>query len=967
MLLSPGIVGTVPGLSTPGSPSRTLGRLADEHTGGGVRAFLIADVRGYTSFTQERGDVDAARLATRFAELVRECIEPAGGRLVELRGDEALCVFDSPRQALRTSIELQRRFADATREDPSLPMRVGIGLDAGEAVPVDGGYRGAALNLAARLCSLAGPGEVLAGEGIVLMAGRVERLTYADRGRIRVKGVRDPVRVRKLEFDLDLPAAPPPQRVPWTRRRSTAAVVAAAVAIAAASTAFVVLRGGGDELQEAAGNSAALLAPATGKLIDQFPVGATPTAVVSNDAAAWTVDADGQTISRIDPNGDRPLTKAAPGTPTALALGGGLLWVSFVERDDRGTRAGIAGLDPSTLAPRLRKLLPGVGENSGEAPSVLYTDDAPWISGPLDRLRRIDPDTGDVTAEVRLGEPAIGLATGLGSLWATVGRNEVVRIDPTAARKIKTISLQTAGVGAVTVGAGSVWVADPLAGVLWRISPGPPVQTHTVRVGLGASGLTYGDGSIWVASAVDGRVARVDATSEEVTTYAVGNAPQSVSVSAAGIWTAVASGGGNSVTTTPELGGLATLPPGSCSNPVYGGSGRPDALIVSDLPTQSADAPVTLSMVQAIEFVLRRHQFRAGRYGVAFQACDDATAAAGSYTEEKCAANAKSYASTTSVIGVIGPVNSGCATAMVGIANQAEPGPLAIVSPTTSYVGLTRSGPGTSPRDPGRYYPTRIRNFVRVYPPDDAQGAAGAVLAKQLRVKHVYVFVTDPDDGYGAALGYSFTKAARALNIDVEGPSSPRAGDGFRSFARRLQSRGVDAVYLSGLNDDRSAEFIRAARAAIGRRLVLIAPDAYVPASNRAHDIGDAALGMYVTGGVVTDPADQLPPAGRRFVDEFSATQTGRKVNFFAPYAAQAAEVLLQAISRSDGTRASVSRELFRVKITNGILGSFGFDVNGDITSLLFPVFRVTRFAPEVLYPEDPVYDVLSVPARLLR
>src|SRR5206468_1344370 len=113
--------------------------------------------------------------------------------------------------------------------------------------------------------------------------------------------------------------------------------------------------------------------------------------------------------------------------------------------------------------------------------------------------------------------------------------------------------------------------------------------------------------------------------------------------------------GGRSVASTPKLLGLETLPAGTCGAAVYGGSGRPDALIVSDLPTQAVDAPVTLAMVQAIEFVLRRHHFRAGRYGIAYQACDDATAAAGSYSPEKCAANARSYVAATAVIGVIGP------------------------------------------------------------------------------------------------------------------------------------------------------------------------------------------------------------------------------------------------------------------------------------------------------------------------
>ena len=161
----------------------------------GIKTFLIADVRGYTRFTNERGDEAAARLATRFAELAREAIEAAGGTLVELRGDEALAVFDSARQALRVAADLQERFVTETVADPSLPLAVGIGLDAGEAVPVDGGYRGGALNLAARLCSIAGPGEVLVSPGVAHLARKVEGLDYVERGAVRVKGLEKPVEV----------------------------------------------------------------------------------------------------------------------------------------------------------------------------------------------------------------------------------------------------------------------------------------------------------------------------------------------------------------------------------------------------------------------------------------------------------------------------------------------------------------------------------------------------------------------------------------------------------------------------------------------------------------------------------------------------------------------------------------------------------------------------------------------------
>ena len=220
---------------------------------------------------------------------------------------------------------------------------------------------------------------------------------------------------------------------------------------------------------------------------------------------------------------------------------------------------------------------------------------------------------------------------------------------------------------------------------------------------------------------------------------------------------------------------------------------------------------------------------------------------------------------------------------------------------------------------------------------------------------------------YGVTLAASFATAARRLHIHVEGPASPSPGaDHFRSVARRLQVSGTDAVVIAGPNEPRAADLIRAARAAMGRRLVVIAPDAFVPASDLLHDIGRAAAGMYVSGAVVTDPAHQLPPAGRKFVRQLTATQQGRTINIFAPYAAQAAEALLAAIARSDGTRASVTRQLLRVRITRGILGRLAFDQNGDPSRNLIPIFRA-RPAPGVLFPEDPVFTVISAPVQLVR
>jgi class 3 adenylate cyclase len=164
-----------------------------------VRTFVIADVRGYSRFTQEYGDEAAARLAAKFRDLVEEGVETRGGKLIEIRGDEALAVFDSARQAIRAAGDLQRQFAAETDADSDLPLRVGIGIDSGEAIALeDGSFRGAALNVAARLCAMAHGDEVLVSESTSHLAGRLPGLRYIDRGRAHLKGIADPVHVIRV-------------------------------------------------------------------------------------------------------------------------------------------------------------------------------------------------------------------------------------------------------------------------------------------------------------------------------------------------------------------------------------------------------------------------------------------------------------------------------------------------------------------------------------------------------------------------------------------------------------------------------------------------------------------------------------------------------------------------------------------------------------------------------------------------
>ena len=165
-------------------------------------------------------------------------MEARGGRLLELRGDEALCVFSSTREAIRAAVDLQQRFVEETLAQPELPLTVGIGLDAGEAVSVEGGYRGGALNLAARLCGQARAGEILASREVAHLARRIDGVRYEERDSLWLKGLSDPVvivRVRPEGIDPVerlMPFAPPRPPQP-SRRRDLRwlALVAAVLAV----------------------------------------------------------------------------------------------------------------------------------------------------------------------------------------------------------------------------------------------------------------------------------------------------------------------------------------------------------------------------------------------------------------------------------------------------------------------------------------------------------------------------------------------------------------------------------------------------------------------------------------------------------------------------------------------------------------------------------------------------------------
>jgi branched-chain amino acid transport system substrate-binding protein len=376
------------------------------------------------------------------------------------------------------------------------------------------------------------------------------------------------------------------------------------------------------------------------------------------------------------------------------------------------------------------------------------------------------------------------------------------------------------------------------------------------------------------------------------------------------------------------------LPPSFCSRVVTGGAGTPDFIIASDEALQLGREPA--GMVAAIRWVLARHGYRAGRFSVGYQSCDDSTPQNPNGDLSKCASNAKAYAADAKVIAVIGTWFSGCSGAELPTFGRSPSGPLVLVSPNNTSPGLTHRTRGSQPGDPQTYYPTGTRNYVRLEAPDDFQGIAAARLAKQLRLHRL--FVLDDAESYGLDVAGGFMGAAHVLGLAIAGSGgwNPATSD-FRKLAARVARSHPDGVFLAGAACARCAGLLRELRKALPTATVIL-PEAFGPASDLVKLAGAAANRSYlINPGLAPSRYGTLGKALQRKFGSARDDAGG------APAAAQAAEIVLASIARSNGSRASVAAQVRRNRVTNGILGTFHFDANGDMSSAPLTVYRIVR------------------------
>jgi branched-chain amino acid transport system substrate-binding protein len=390
-----------------------------------------------------------------------------------------------------------------------------------------------------------------------------------------------------------------------------------------------------------------------------------------------------------------------------------------------------------------------------------------------------------------------------------------------------------------------------------------------------------------------------------------------------------------------------------CSPIAYGGKGRPELLIGAStiLAGQFADHGIQVS--QALRMVLGDRDWRAGDYNVGLQICGETTPAGDAPDPKLCRRTARAFARNRSVVVVLGQHFSGCVAEGLPILNGAAGGPVPQVSASATYLGLTRGGAGVPRGEPGRFYPSGVRSFVRLVPPDDVSGAAAAIFAQEQGARRVVAL----DDGvpYGFGVAEAFAEAARRIGLRVVGREkwNPKAHD-YRRLADRVRRSGAEAVFLGGYVSNNGARLIKDLRAALGPSAQLLGPDAFNNLDALVEGAGAAAEGFAPLIGVL--PNDELPGPGRDFAERFKK-RFGARPCCFAVHAAQAARMMLDAIANSDGSRREVLDHLFRTPVDDGYVGNFRIDRYGDTTRTTMGVYRVEdgrlRFQTAITPPAD--------------
>ena len=378
--------------------------------------------------------------------------------------------------------------------------------------------------------------------------------------------------------------------------------------------------------------------------------------------------------------------------------------------------------------------------------------------------------------------------------------------------------------------------------------------------------------------------------------------------------------------------------------------------VYSSLPLQGASSAQTIPLVNGIRLALSEANNKAGNFTVNYQSLDDSTAAAGKWDPGQTAANARKVASDSKAVYYIGEFNSGASEVSIPILNEAG---IPQVSPANTYVGLTTNLPGSAAGEPTKYYPTGKRTYLRIVPIDSIQAAADLMAMKQAGCTKVAVANDKEAYGSGLATLLGLEKGFYGVNIVSNtgiDPTSPN----FRSYASTIQGQGADCFMFAGIVSNGAVQITKDVHSAIPAAKIFGA-DGVCTSSYTAASKGGvpAAIDPLLECTVATLNLTAYP-GGEQFLNAYKAKYGGASPDPYAIYGYEAMKLgldTIKSLGAQGNSKSAVLAALFATKARASVLGTYGFDANGDTTLKSYGLYKVDSTG-------DPVFSVTLTPTK---
>ena len=168
----------------------------------GTRTVLFTDIVDSTTLTQEVGDDVAMELVKAHDKIVRDALAASGGREIKHTGDGMMASFVSAAAAIKCATHVQREIGKYREEHPESPLKLRIGVAAGEPVEHANDLFGSTVQLASRLCSHAQPEQILVSNVVAeLCIGK--KVPLQELGEVTLKGFDRPLRAHAVAWPED--------------------------------------------------------------------------------------------------------------------------------------------------------------------------------------------------------------------------------------------------------------------------------------------------------------------------------------------------------------------------------------------------------------------------------------------------------------------------------------------------------------------------------------------------------------------------------------------------------------------------------------------------------------------------------------------------------------------------------------------------------------------------------------------